>query len=180
MTSGKQAGPVRASGYCNEHKRATCPECAAEKLRRVGFDVAIGPDKSVEMNYQMNGGRMNVLDIEDKSDPKNAGTAWLDEHMDAIRLAAREAELFSDLYLCRAANKRLRAQIEDRDHEIRVLRQACASAGAEIRELHAQRKPEKHGAYWLTFPECSTSAGMYGAVAVLLASAGGLLLWLLA
>lgn len=142
-------------------------------------DEVCEPDKSVEINYQMRDGVIEVLDIEDKSDPKNAGTAWLDEHMDAIRLAAREAELFSDLYLCRAANKRLRAQIEERDHEIRILRQACAASGAELRDLHAQRQPEQHGAYWLTFPECSTSPGMYFAMAALLASVGGLLLWLL-
>lgn len=174
MTGEKQAGPIRASGYCGEHKRATCPECQVEKLRKAGFDVASGSDKTIEMNYQLKGEGVEVASITDKQDPKNTRGDWFnafggEDNAQSLRnfqasLDARSRQAFQ---LAQEVND-LRGTVRDRDCEIRVLRQACKAAGDEIRELHAQRKPEQHGAYWLTFPECATSPGMYWVMAFML------------
>lgn len=183
MTGEKQAGPIRASGYCGEHKRATCPECETEKLRKAGLDVASGADQTVEMNYQLKGEGVEVAGITDKPDPKNVRGDWFnpfggENNEQSLRnfqvsLDARSRQAF---HLAQEVNK-LVDIVRDRDCEIHVLRQACKAAGDEIRELHAQRKPERHGAYWLTFPECGTSRGMYWAMAGLLAAGGLLLAW---
>lgn len=158
MTSEKQAGPIRESGA----------------------------DQAVEMNYQLKGDGVEVTSITDKPDPKNVRADWFnafggEDNAQSLRnfqvsLDARSRQAFQ---LAQEVNK-LVDTVRDRDCEIRVLRQACKAAGDEIRELHAQRKPEQRGAYWLTFPECGPSAGMYWAMAGLLAAGGLLLAWWLA
>jgi hypothetical protein len=182
MTGEKKAGPNRASGYCKEHKRATCQDCAVER-NRIDFDMASGKDWTVEMNYQLKDEGVEVASITDKTDSKNVRGDWFnpfggEDNGQSLRnfqasLDARSRQAFE---LAQEVNE-LRGTVRDRDCEIRVLRQACKAAGDEIRELHAQRKPEQHGAYWLTFPECSTSRGMYWATAWLLAVGGLLLAW---
>ncbi len=140
-----------------------------------GVDLANGPDQSVEIKYQLKDEGVEVTSITDKPDTKNTRDDWFNpfcgvyESIDPHKAIA-VAELHRE-------NNRMVRVIADRDTEIRVLRQACKAAGDEIRELHAQRKPEQHGAYWLTFPECGTSRGMYWAMAGLLAAGGLLLAW---
>ena len=154
-----------------------------EPRRFTGLDAASGPDQTVEMNYQLKGEGVEVVSITDKSDPKNTRGDWFnpfggEDNAQSLRnfqasLDARSRQAFQ---LAQEVND-LRGTVRDRDCEIRVLRQACKAAGDEIRELHAQRKPGQHGAYWLTFPECGTSRGMYWTMAGLLAAGGLLLAW---
>lgn len=184
-----------------------CPACTRGKFdcdamdasrteprRFTGLDATSGPDQSVEIKYQLKGEGVEVASITDKPDTKNTRDDWFQLH-GALHDAEEHArpglvgvfpppvpsqEVYADMVFYRGRLDNAQRQIFNMASELRVLRQACKAAGDEIRELHAQRKPEQHGAYWLTFPECSTSRGMYWAMAGLLAAGGLLLAWWLA
>lgn len=158
-----------------------CPVCTMEKFdcdamdasrteprRFTGLDASSGPDQSVEIKYQLGDEGVEVVSITDKPDPKNVRGDWFN---------AFGGQYAHSLGHYQTALDDAQRQIFNMATELRELRQACKAAGAEIRELHAQRKPEQHGAYWLTFPECGTSRGMYWAMAGLLAAGGLLLAW---
>lgn len=149
----------------------------------IGPNPASWPDQAVEMNYQLKAERVEVTSITDKPDPKNVRGDWFnafggEDNGQSLRMyqESLHEQRRMALHLTQEVNKLLDT-VRGRDCEIRVLRQACKAAGDEIRELKAQRKPEKHGSYWLTFPECATSRGMYLALGVLLLVAGGVLAW---
>lgn len=163
-----------------------CRRCKVERMAAsvgVQVDLASGPDQSVEINYQLKDEGVGVASITDKSDPKNVRGDWFNAfggeyNAQSLRnfqasLDARSRQAFQ---LAQEVND-LRGTVRDRDCEIRVLRQACKAAGDEIRELHAKRKPERHGAYWLTFPEYGPSAGMYWAGGLALLFLGACFAW---
>jgi hypothetical protein len=162
----------KAPGYCG-----ICGPLSEGKGRcelhdsRYGYDPATGADQTVEINYQLKGEGVEVASITDKPDTKNTRGDWFNTF---------GGQAAHSLGHYQAALDDAQRQIFNMATELRVLRQACKDAGDEIRELHAQRKPEQHGAYWLTFPECGTSRGMYWAMAGLLSVGGLLLAWWLA
>lgn len=176
MTGEKQAGPIRASGYCGEHKRATCPECETEKLRKAGLDVASGADQAVEMDYQLKGEGVGVASITDKPDPKNVRGDWFNPFGSDLTVRRLEAELSENAKINIRLIEVVESSQEEIDrlrNEIALLKLAARCAGDEIRA----RKPERHGAYWLTFPEYGPSAGMYWAGGLALLFLGACFAW---
>jgi len=143
---------------------------------RYGYDPAGGADQTVETNYQLKDEGVEVASITDKTDSKNVRGDWFNPFGGGLLMRRLETDLSKSAKM----NMRLLELVEAAQEEIGSLRNqvallemAARCAGDEIRD----RKPEQHGAYWLTFPECSTSRGMYWATAWLLAVGGLLLAW---